>query len=311
MSSPGGPLLVNRRTFVALAAATAAVPAFGAAGAPQGRIETLDRVARGEGAAPRVRVWLPPGYGLGVLRYPTLYMLDGQFVFAEDADGENFAADRRITGLAANGQAPPALIIAIDNLEDDRFLQYMPQMIYDQAAGALRASLDREIARTGGRPLVSAPFIRFLTGQLKPFIDTHYRTKADRLNTAIFGASMAGVMAAAVFVEAQQAFGRAACISSNWPLYDQQMIDHPQLLSIWPAYFAQLGRPEGRKLWLDHGTEMMDAGMAPHQAAIARQLVAMGWRAGRNLEVRVHHGAGHAFASTFAQADDVLGWLLT
>jgi predicted alpha/beta superfamily hydrolase len=131
-----------------------------------------------------------------------------------------------------------------------------------------------------------------------------------RLDTAIFGASMAGVMAGAIFVEAQQAFGRGACMSPNWPIYDQRMIDHPQLLSIWPEYFAQLGAPAGRRLWLDHGTEMMDAGMAPHQINIAQRLAELGWRRGCDLQTRVYQGAGHAFAQTAAQMDELLAWLL-
>ena len=56
---------------------------------------------------------------------------------------------------------------------------------------------------------------------------------------------MAGVMAAAVFVEGQQVFGRAACMSPNWPIYNARMIDHPQLLTLWPRYFARLGAPRG------------------------------------------------------------------
>jgi hypothetical protein len=290
-----------------LVAAAAAAPALGALGASQGRIETLGRLGSGDHPEPRVRVWLPPGYEDGARSCRTLYMLDGQFVFASDAEGENFAADRRVARLAAAGRIQPALIVAIDNLEDDRFCQYMPQTIYDQAEGGLRAAVDRELA---GRPLVSAQFIQFLTTRLKPFIDARYRTLAGRRDTAIIGASMAGLMAAAAFVEAQQAFGRAACISPQWPIYDARMIEHPQLLSIWPAYFARLGAPAGRRLWLDHGTRMIDAGMAPHQIGIARRLGRLGWRPGRDLEARVYHGAGHAFASTAVQMDEVLAWLL-
>jgi len=295
---------------VALVAAAAAAPAFGAPDAPQGRIETLDPLGSADHPEPRVRVWLPPGYDHGARAYRTLYMLDGQFVFAGDADGVNFATDDRVARLAAAGRIQPALIVAIDNLEDNRFRQYMPQTIYDQAEGGLRAAIDRELGRVAGRPLVSAQFIQFLATRLKPVIDARYRTSSGRLDTAIVGASQAGVMAGAIFVEAQQAFGRAACISPNWPIYDKRMIDHPQLLSIWPAYFARLGAPAGRRLWLDHGTRMMDAGMAPHQIGIARRLAALGWRRGRNLETRVHRGAGHAFAQTAVQMDEVLAWLL-
>lgn len=302
--------MITRRAFVTLASAAIAAPALAFDDASQSRIETLDRLGPSNSSELRVRIWLPPGYETSKRPYRTLYMLDGQFAFEGDSDGVNFAADRRIAQLAAAGAIQPTLIVAIDNLEDDRFLQYMPQTIYDQAEGDLRAAIEREISRTGGRPLVSAQFLQFLTTRLKPFIDTHYRTSPGRVDTAIFGASMAGVMAGAIFVEAQQAFGRAACMSPNWPIYDKRMIDHPQLLSLWPAYFAQLGPPLGRRLWLDHGTEMMDAGMAPHQSNIARRLADLGWRRGRNLETRVYQGAGHAFAETAVQMDELLAWLL-
>ena len=287
-----------------------AAPPLGSASAPQGRIETLRRFDSADRTEPRVRVWLPRDYDTSKRSYRTLYTLDGQFAFATDSDGMNFAADRRVARLAAAGIIRPTLIVAIDNLEGDRFLQYMPQTIYDRAEGELRAAIDREIGRTGGRPLVSTRFLQFLTTRLKPFVDTHYRTSPGRLDTAVFGASMAGVMAGAIFVEAQQAFGRAACMSPNWPIYDKRFIDHPQLLSLWPAYFAQLGRPRGRRLWLDHGTRMMDAGMAPHQVAIACRLTKLGWRRGRNLQTRVYRGAGHAFAETAVQMDELLAWLL-
>src|SRR5688572_14328607 len=127
--------LVSRRTFVALAAAA---PALGATGSPQGRIETMGPLGPDDNQEPRIRVWLPPGYEDGARSYRALYMLDGQFAFASDSGGQNFAADRHVAKLAANGSIQPALIVAIDNLGEDRFLQYMPQAIYDQAEGSLR-----------------------------------------------------------------------------------------------------------------------------------------------------------------------------
>ncbi len=303
--------MITRRTFVALASAAVAAPALALGEAPQGRIETLSKFDPSDKTEPRVRVWLPPGYSSSRRRHRALYMLDGQYALAGDSDGINFAADRRVARLAAARRIQPTLIVAIDNLEDDRFLQYMPQRIYERSTGDLRASIEREIKRTGAaKRLVSARFLQYLTQRLKPYVDTHYRTSPDRLDTAIFGASMAGVMSGGIFVEAQQAFGLGACMSPNWPIYDKRMVDHPQLLSLWPAYFAQLGAPHGRRLWLDHGTKMMDAGMTPHQAGIARQLTKLGWRPRRNLQTRVYHGAGHAYAETAVQMDEVLTWLL-
>lgn len=302
--------VMSRRGFLAAASATLATPAFSALGSPDGSVETLGRLDPSYSTEPRVRVWLPSGYKANSRRYPTLYMLDGQFAFAGDNDGSNFAADRRIAQLAAARRIPSVLVIAIDNLGDDRFLQYMPQSIYSLASPGVRAVVDQEIARTGGRPLVSAEFLTYLTTRLKPYVDSRYRTLPSRLDTAIFGASMAGVMAGAIFVEGQQSFGRGACMSPNWPIYNKDMVDQPGMPSLWATYFGRLGSPAGRRLWLDHGTQMMDAGMAPHQTSIGGRLAQLGWRRGRNLEARVYRGAGHAFAETAAQMDELLAWLL-
>lgn len=298
---------VHRRTFLSLVAAAAASPAFGAVPARPGRIETIPAFDAETG--PRIRVWLPPGHAESDQAHRALYMLDGQFAFSGDSDGTNFAADTRVARLMAAGTIGSTVIVAIDNLGDNRFLQYMPQTLYDRADPEVRATIEREMNRVGATSLVSADLVQFLEKRLKPHVDAHYRTSADRRDTAIFGASMGGVMSGAIFVEAQRSFGRGACMSPNWPIYDERMIDHPSLPMLWAAYFAELGAPEGRRLWLDHGTQMMDAGMAPHQDAIRDTLKGLGWRAGCNLQARVYE-AGHAFAETASQMDDVLAFLL-
>lgn len=300
---------VDRRTFLSMAAAAAAVPASASPRVSAGRIETLGRIGLGDASACRIRVWLPSAYDPAGRPHQVLYMLDGQHAFATDSGEMNFAADRRVARLMETGSIAPTLIVAIDNLEEDRFLQYMPQTIYDRANGAVRSTVEREIGRVGKTSLSSAQFIRFLEDELRPHVDARYRTSRKSIDNAIFGASMAGVMAGAIFVEASSTFGRGACMSPNWAIYDKRMIDHPGLPAVWSSYFSQLGRPAGRRLWLDHGTEMMDAGMAPHQAAIAKRLADLGWRRGCNLQTRVYE-AGHAFAETATQMDEVLAWLL-
>ena len=300
---------VDRRTFLSMAVATAAVPVSASRNALAGRIETLGKIGRGSMPTSRIRVWLPPDYDRTGGRHQVLYMLDGQYAFANDSGETNFATDRRVARLMETGSIAPTLIVAIDNLEKDRFLQYMPQAIYDRASRNVRSTIEREVARVGKTSLSSAQFIRFLEDELRPHVDARYRTSRKSTDNAIFGASMAGVMAGAIFVEAGRTFGRGACMSPNWAIYDKRMIDHPGLPALWASYFRQVGRPAGRRLWLDHGTMMMDAGMAPHQVAIAKSLVNLGWRRGRNLQTRVYN-AGHAFAETAAQMDEVLAWLL-
>ena len=127
-----------------MASATIAAPALTASEPSKGRVETLPKLDPSDKSEPGVRIWLPPGYGSTTRSCPTLYMLDGQFAFASDSDGMNFAADRRIARLVAARSIRPTIIVAIDNLEDDRFLQYMPQAIYDRADRGVRQTVDRE-----------------------------------------------------------------------------------------------------------------------------------------------------------------------
>lgn len=300
---------VDRRTFLSMTAASASIAGSVSGGAVPGRIETLARIGRGGGPRSRVRVWLPPSYDKSGRPHQALYMLDGQYAFANDSGETNFATDLRVSHLTETGSIAPTLIVAIDNLGENRFLQYMPQAIYDRADRDVRATIEREMARVGKKSLSSAQFIRFLEDDLRPHVDARYRTSRKSLDNAIFGASMAGVMAGAIFVEAPKSFGRGACMSPNWPIYDERMINHSGLPETWSSYFRQLGGPAGRRLWLDHGTQMMDAGMAPHQSAIARGLTDLSWRRGCNLQTRVYK-AGHAFAQSATQMDEVLAWLL-
>ncbi len=302
-------MAIVRRTFLALAAAAIASPALAFDARSDGRIETLTAFSNTNGVVPRVRIFLPAGYDANEQLYKTLYMLDGQYAFEGDSDGISFEADRRVTRLMDANTIRPTIIVAIDNLGSDRFLQYMPERIYDQASSEVRSTVEREIERVGATSLSSNAFIEFIQDQLKPYIDSNYRTSRDRLDTAIFGASMAGVMSGAIFVEAQETFGLGASMSPNWAIYDERFIDHPSLPETWQNYFSSLGPPEGRRFWLDHGTQMMDAGMVPHQLAIAEAMTELGWQRGCNLQTRVYD-AGHAFAQTAFQMDEVLAWLL-
>ena len=256
----------------------------------------------------RVRVSLPAGYAASDRRYPVLYLLDGQWAFAGDADGITLSADTRLAALARAGAIEPHIIVAIDNMGDRRFVQYMPQRILEQGGPGVHVTVFRELERVGATHLTSNVFASWMQ-RLKETVDRSYRTRAEPEHNAIFGASMAAPMAAALFITRPHMFGRCGCMSPNWAIYDARFIDHPGLTQVWADWFAELGPPAGRRLWLDHGTQMMDAGMTPYQFAIAGRLNALGWQYGEHLRAEVYD-AGHAFAQTAVQFDDMAAWLL-
>ncbi len=64
----------------------------------------------------------------------------------------------------------------------------------------------------------SDKYLKFIVSELKPFIDTTYRTESDRKNTFIMGSSMGALMSLYAVGEYPDIFGGAACLSPQYPL---------------------------------------------------------------------------------------------
>ena len=89
----------------------------------------LGPLGPGDAPDPRVRIWLPPGYEDSRRSYRTLYMLDGQFVFAGDnqssvycfaADAKGYVAERYVgrLGRAKIGKSC-VMFRKLENLDEE------------------------------------------------------------------------------------------------------------------------------------------------------------------------------------------------
>jgi pimeloyl-ACP methyl ester carboxylesterase len=261
-------------------------------------------------APPHVVIWLPPGYGRTRTRHPVVYMHDGQNFFFPERSAFNkiWAADQAALRLIAAKRTPPFIIVAIDNPEAARYRQYFPQGLYTLAPANVRAVFDAEAKG----PITGDAYLRFLVRDLKPMIDRTYRTRPDAAHTVILGSSMGALISCYAFVEYPRVFGRAACVSTHWLLtMPANLPPDADVLGLWTGYLAKhLGRPDGRKLWMDHGTETLDANYGPWQDRIDARLVSLGWRRGRDFESKTYPGAAHEENAWAARLDDMLGWLL-
>ncbi|WP_298199795.1 alpha/beta hydrolase-fold protein [Novosphingobium sp.] len=263
----------------------------------------------------RLTIWLPPGYDSGVRRYPVLYMHDGHNLF--DLQTSNFnkiwAADQAMLRAMATGRVAPHIIVGIWAPGNDRYRQYLPADIHQAAPPALRSRMD---AMAGG-PIISQAYLAWLAGPLKQWVDTSFRTLPDRDHTAIAGSSMGGLMSCYAFLRRPDIYGRAACISSHWPAIDPREVGQTApdgdaaLARQWGAWFAAgLGRPDGRRLWLDHGTATLDAFYAPYQAEVDARIGTAGWRRGTDWESKVYPGAEHEENAWAARLPEIFEWLL-
>ena len=278
------------------------------------RIDSFTLV--GDGIEPSfISVWVPPGYTNSAQRYGVLYMNDGQNLFRPASAGSDkvWKADQAMLRLNAEGAIEPYIIVGIDPSGPARYRQYVPQKLVDLLPADARAPVD---AAAGG-PLLSDRYLDLLVKQLKPRIDRSYRTRTDAAHTAIAGSGMGGLASCYALIERPDVFGRAACVSTHWPLIgvehegDAAIPHAPEVQAAWRAYLGRnLGRPDGRRVWMDHGSETMDRYYAPYQQAIDASFVDAGWQRGTDFRSETYDGAAHDENAWAARLPDILRFLL-
>lgn len=260
----------------------------------------------------RVTIWLPPGYDQAAARrYPVLYMWDGQNLFdpKQTHYGKAWMVQEVLGEMVAARTAEPHIVVGIWSPPGlDRYRVYLPKPLYEAMDGPMRADMDR----MAGGPIATDAMLAWTADVLKPRIDREFRTKAAARDTTIAGASMGGLMACHALIERPEVFGRAGCVSAHFALADPELAKQhaPAIEKAWADYLAaRLGAPDGRRVWMDHGTKMLDAHYAPWQRAVAREFAAQGWREDRDFTARVYEGAEHDENFWRARMPEMLGWL--
>jgi predicted alpha/beta superfamily hydrolase len=306
--------MIDRRGLIAVSGAAAFIALLpsGASAQDQGRFVDLGALQSKYIAPTKVVVWLPPDYAASKQRYGVVYMHDGQNLF--DPKRSNFnkvwAADKSALRLIAAGKVKPFIIVGIDQPGEDRGRQYFPRVMTDLLSPAVREKL---ASQGNGKPIISDEYLKFIVTELKPQIDRDFRTKPARKDTSIAGSSMGGLISLYAITKYPKIFGTAGAVSTHLPLANPNWSDEERkdIFHAWQIYVKQeLGKPNGRRIWFDHGTETLDAFYRPYQENLDAALVANGWRKGRDFSSRVYAGTPHEENAWAARMDDIFGWML-
>ena len=250
-------------------------------------------------AARHVEVWLPPGYDRDRRdRYPVLYMHDGQNVFAPATSyiGVDWGVDETMTRLIAERRVRPAIVVAVWNTPK-RFMEYLPKKPLPPIPDSVRARMGDELQG----PVLSDDYLRFLVEELKPLIDSTYRTRTGPADTFIMGSSMGGLISWYALTEYPRVFGGAGCISTHWPIADGAMVTYLR---------TALPSPATHRIWFDHGTATLDSLYAPYQRQVDDIMRAAGYTEGKNWTTRVYQGAEHSERAWRARIEEPLIFLL-
>jgi enterochelin esterase family protein len=140
------------------------------------------------GRTRRMHVYTPPGYEKNRETYPVFYLLHGAF----DGDDSWSTVGRAgfiVDNLIAAGDARPMIVV-------------MP---------------DGHTARFGGAGggLNTADFVRELTTDIKPYVESTYRARQGRADTAIAGLSMGGAQALDIAFGDLASYGYIGVFSSG------------------------------------------------------------------------------------------------
>jgi predicted alpha/beta superfamily hydrolase len=154
-----------------------------------------------------IRVYLPPGYENNTRRYPVLYMHDGQNLFDNaSAYAGEWGVDETMEALAKS-QGLDVIVVGIDNGQEKRLNELSPWT-------------NKRFGNAEGKQ-----YVNFMVTVLKPYVDKHYRTLADREHTAIMGSSMGGFMSHYAIHQYSGVFGMAGIFSpSYW--YSSEVFKH-------------------------------------------------------------------------------------
>jgi predicted alpha/beta superfamily hydrolase len=144
-----------------------------------------------------VVIYLPPHYSHSRQRFPVLYFQDGQNVFSNTKPyAHSWKADE-MAETCPSEQLP--IMVAISNTGDhcSRSLEYCP--FDDAILGNSRSHL----------------YLQSILGDIKPQIDSHFRTHSDAAHTGIVGAGLGGLFSLFVGLNYPEHFGFTAAISPD------------------------------------------------------------------------------------------------
>jgi predicted alpha/beta superfamily hydrolase len=232
-----------------------------------------------------VLVYVPPGYESAAdIRYPVLYLHDGQNIFdgaTSYVPGQEWRVDETVEALIHAGRIQPLIVVAVNHGVTERAEEFGPTRdAYRQHGG--RADL----------------YTSFLVDELKPFVDRTFRTLADARHAALGGSSMGGLVTLHVGLTRPDVFGTLVVMSP----------------SLWWDRRAMLSRVDALpgklpwRIWLDCGTaEGRDT--VRNVRALRQLLLEKGWVGGDDLRYVEIKEAPHTEAAWGDRMESVLKFL--
>ncbi len=231
-----------------------------------------------------VGVYLPIAYETEPERaFPVFYLHDGQNLFDDRTayvPGHSWKAHSTADRLAESGEIEPVILVGVANTGLRRMAEYTPTRDFKLAGGE---------GHSYGRLLIE---------ELKPLIDSCYRTRREADATAIGGSSLGGLISLFLAFEHPEVFGKVAAISPSIWWNNRSIL----------SFIESPEPPTGIRIWLDMGTSE-GAKHLRDTDYLFRVLKRRGWREDIDLAYRRVPDGVHSEDAWAERFDDVLRFL--
>ncbi|CAF1365172.1 unnamed protein product [Adineta steineri] len=143
----------------------------------------------------RIWIYLPRSYSTDLSRrYPVIYAHDAQNLFdASTSFSGEWGIDETLDNFSQE-----LIVVGIDNGGAERINELTPFANSNYGGGQANSYLD------------------FIVDKLRPYINTHFRTKPERENTAILGSSLGGLCSFYAAIRHESIFGLIGVFSPSF-----------------------------------------------------------------------------------------------
>ncbi len=238
-----------------------------------------------------ILVYLPPNYKSNREKlYSVLYLNDGQNLFdgaTSFIPGQEWRVDETAQSLITGGQIEPLIIVGVYNTGKDRVNEY--------------TQAEDQKYKMGGKADI---YGRMLIEELKPFIDTTYRTRRDPRHTGLGGSSLGGLVSLYLGLKYSNVFGKLVVVSPSVWFANKEILRDVEAVQKKPHL----------RIWLDTGTKEGTTAEEAQQTVVNARLlkealVRKGWRPGKDLSYFEAEGAEHNERAWAVRVEPILKFL--
>lgn len=276
-----------------------------------GKIERFDNFKSKFVSSRTIAVWVPDGYTKNE-EYAVLYMHDGQMIFDASITWNKQSWDvATIAGKLINeNKTQKFIVVGIWNNGIYRHSEYFPEKIIAEIPESTKKIVVEQ--QLQNKPQADN-YLKFITSELKPFIDSTFSTKKEQSTTFIAGSSMGGLISLYAICEYPTIFGGAACVSMHSPMVMKENISEltdSHVAAPFRNYLkTNLPDPKNHTIYFDYGDQTLDSYYKDYQEKIDTILIEKGFKEPQWI-TKFYPGKDHSEQSWSARLDSILLFLL-